>query len=110
MTYKEILDQIGEAAALEQTAEECAELAHACLKMARKFRAENPTPAAEDVISEQIHEELADLMTCVDIMINFPWINPKKVQDIQNRKTRRWGERLEEVVSYGKDQDPGGEQ
>lgn len=33
MTYKEILDQIGEAAALEQTAEECAELAHACLKM-----------------------------------------------------------------------------
>ena len=94
MTYKEILDQIGEAAALEQTAEECAELAHACLKMARKFRAENPTPAAEDVISEQIHEELADLMTCVDVLINIPWINTKKVQEIQIRKARRWGERI----------------
>lgn len=95
MTFKEILDQIGEAAALEQTAEECAELAHACLKMARKFRAENPTPAAEDVISEQIHEELADLMTCVDVLINIPWISTKKVQEIQIRKARRWGERIQ---------------
>lgn len=38
MTFKEILEQTGEAAVLEQTAEECTELAHACLKMARKLR------------------------------------------------------------------------
>lgn len=94
MTYKEILDQIGEAAALEQTAEECAELAHACMKMARKFRAENPTPAAEEEICESIHEELADLMTCVDVLINIPWINTEKVQEIQIRKARRWEERI----------------
>ena len=95
MTYKEILDQIGEAAALEQTAEECAELAHACLKMARKFRAENPTPAAEEEICERIHEELADLMTCVDVLINIPWISTKNVQEIQIREARRWGERIQ---------------
>lgn len=95
MTFREILEQTGEAAVLEQTAEECAELAQACLKMARKFRAENPTPATEDVISEQIHEELADLMTCVDVLINIPWINTKKVQEIQIRKARRWGERIQ---------------
>lgn len=95
MTYKEILDQIGEAAALEQTAEECAELAHACMKMSRKFRAENPTPAAEEEICERIHEELADLMTCVDVLINIPWISTKKVQEIQIRKARRWGERIQ---------------
>lgn len=94
MTFKEILWKTGEAAVLEQTAEECMELAHACLKMSRKFRAENPTPAAEDVISEQIHEELADLMTCVDVMINIPWISTKKVQEIQIRKARRWEERV----------------
>ena len=47
MGYKEILEHVGEAAVLEQTAEECAELAHACLKMARKLRGENPTPVAE---------------------------------------------------------------
>lgn len=95
MTFKEILDKIGEAAALEQTAEECTELAHACLKMARKFRAENPTPAAEEEICERIHEELADLMTCVDVLINIPWISTKKVQEIQIRKTRRWAERIQ---------------
>lgn len=94
MTFKEILEQTGEAAVLEQTAEECTELAHACLKMSRKFRAENPTPAAEEEICERIHEELADLMTCVDVLINIPWINTEKVQEIQIRKARRWEERI----------------
>ena len=74
MTFKEILDKIGEAATLEQTAEEC---------------------AAEEEICERIHEELADLMTCVDVLINIPWINTKKVQEIQIRKARRWGERIQ---------------
>lgn len=95
MTFKEILEQTGEAAVLEQTAEECTELAHACLKMARKLRAESQTPAAEAEICERIHEELADLMTCVDVLINIPWINTKKVQEIQIRKARRWGERIQ---------------
>lgn len=94
MTQKEILEHVGEPAVLEQTAEECAELAHACLKMARKLRAESPTPAAEAEICESIHEELADLMTCVDVMINIPWINTEKVQEIQIRKARRWEERI----------------
>ena len=35
-----IIDAIGEPALLEQTAEEAIELAHACLKLARKLRAE----------------------------------------------------------------------
>ena len=95
MTFKEILEQTGEAAVLEQTAEECTELAHACLKMARKLRAASPTPAAEAEICERIHEELAALMTCVDVLINIPWIDTKKVQEIQIRKAQRWGERIQ---------------
>ena len=39
-----IIDEIGVPAMLEQLAEECSELAHASLKLARKIRGENPTP------------------------------------------------------------------
>ena len=39
-----IIEEIGEAAMLEQLAEECTELAKAALKMARIIRKENPTP------------------------------------------------------------------
>ena len=35
---KTIIERIGKPALLEQTAEECAELAHACLKEARRLR------------------------------------------------------------------------
>ena len=39
-----IAEKIGQAALLEQTAEEAAELSHAALKLARILRGENPTP------------------------------------------------------------------
>lgn len=94
MTEGEVLDQIGEAAALEQTAEECAELAHACLKMARKFRAENPTPVAEVWISASIHEEVADLMNCMDMILRMPWVNAEKIRSIKEEKMKRWHERV----------------
>lgn len=42
----EILNKIGEAAALEQLAEECTELAQSALKLARKIRGENQPPKA----------------------------------------------------------------
>ena len=46
-----IIEEIGEAAMLEQLAEECTELAKAALKMARIIRKENPTPVTEkDVV------------------------------------------------------------
>lgn len=96
MTYKEILDHVGEPAVLEQTAEECAELAHACLKMSRNLRGENPTPVADVWIKASVQEELADLMNCVDILLNIPWMNAKRVQDIQIEKIKRWGERIRE--------------
>lgn len=43
-----IIDEIGEAACLEQLAEEAAELAQAALKMARIIRGENPTPLTKE--------------------------------------------------------------
>lgn len=42
-----LVNEIGVPAMLEQCAEECTELAQACLKLARKIRNENPTPATK---------------------------------------------------------------
>lgn len=52
-----IIEEIGEAAMLEQLAEECTELAKAALKMARIIRKENPTPVTEKEAMDYIHTE-----------------------------------------------------
>ena len=52
-----IIEEIGEAAMLEQLAEECTELAKAALKMARIIRKENPTPVTEKEAIDNIREE-----------------------------------------------------
>lgn len=51
-----IIEEIGEAAMLEQLAEECTELAKAALKMARIIRKENPTPVTEKEAIANIRE------------------------------------------------------
>lgn len=58
-------DYIGKAALLEQTAEEAVELAHACLKMARKIRGENLTPKTEQECLDALVEESADVYVCL---------------------------------------------
>jgi len=99
MTGKEILDQIGEAALLEGTAEECAELAHACLKMARKLRDENPTPVAEVWIAGSVRTELADLLNYTDLLLCLPWMFPEKVEEIKAEKMSRWGKRIDDQAA-----------
>lgn len=44
----DIVLKLPKAALLEQAAEEAAELAQACLKLARVYRGENPTPVTEE--------------------------------------------------------------
>ena len=63
---KTIVDRIGLPATLEQTAEECAELAHACLKEARRLRGENPTPKTTPECWLAISEELTDVQICIE--------------------------------------------
>ena len=60
-----IIDLVGEAAALEQLAEESTELAKASLKLARIVRAENPTPVDYDTAFRSLLEELGDVRVCV---------------------------------------------
>lgn len=86
-----LVEKIGTAATLEQTAEECIELAHACLKMARIIRGENPTNASLDKVVDHINEEIADVFICIDE------INPvqEEVQRWKDYKINRMRERLE---------------
>lgn len=90
-----IVNQIGVPALLEQTAEECCELAQACLKMARKLRDENPTPKSIEDIRESLVEELADVDICTTAIIyDTQLASPNELDLITIKKHKRWKERL----------------
>lgn len=61
-----LIEKIGYPAMLEQTAEESVELAHALLKLARKTRDENPTPVTTEHILDNLYEEVADVLVCLE--------------------------------------------
>ena len=88
--------KIGKPALLELAAEEATELAHACLKMARKLRDENPTPLSEKEIRDKVAEEVADVYLCVDAVLYELGIPAKQILDIEAEKKKRWRQRMEE--------------
>ena len=60
-----LIEKIGKSAMLEQTAEECVELAHACLKLARYYRNENKVYGkSEEEMFDNLAEEMADVELC----------------------------------------------
>ena len=94
-----IIDKIGIPALLEQTAEECTELAQACLKLARKMRGNNPTPKDVPELIENLEEEVADVSICVDLLADDGIIDIDNVSDVSEAKEKRWMQRIEE--EYG---------
>ena len=90
-----ITEKIGLPAMLEQTAEECTELAHACLKLARIVRGENPTPAKKIEMLDAVEEEVADVMICVDELIRYGIVQLPTMNVRMNKKLDRARERLE---------------
>lgn len=97
----DVISQIGMAAALEQCGEESAELAQACLKMARKIRGENPTPKTIDELSSNLVDEIADVLVCVDILLDNDVVSNQDVMHRMLDKHIRWTTRLEEEKSKG---------
>lgn len=89
-----IKDYIGTPALLEQFAEECAELAQASLKYARKLRGENPTPKNVGEILDNFHEEIADVLVCIDELTKSKLIDYEYVVRIKQEKRKRWRERV----------------
>ena len=93
-------DRIGDAAMLEQLAEECAELGKASLKMARIIRGENPTPVTETEALNAILEETADVLNCMD---EVGALDRLETSYIAYEKRERFKARWEEAHRAGKD-------
>ena len=89
-----IWEKIGIPAMLEQTAEEAVELAHACQKLARIERGENPTPAKKIETMDAVEEEAADMFICIDELIRAEIINRRLMELRMNKKIDRARERL----------------
>lgn len=108
---KYLSDTIGQAAMLEQTAEEAAEFAKACLKMARYLRNENPVSAkyTEQKMHEDLVEETADIKICIDELEHLGLLdnlNKQKETKIQKDRYRVFGnnqDSLSQVTSKHKD-------
>lgn len=92
----DLANYIGKPALLELTAEECAELAHACLKLARVIRQENPTPVTSDEAIANVEEEIADIDICIDELIKSQIINIKNLLDVKRFKMERLDNRIKE--------------
>lgn len=89
-----VVDQIGVPALLEQMAEECCELAQACLKMSRKLRDENPTPKSIEDVRDNLVEELADVEVCRVYLADCGVVEIREVFPIMYEKEKRWEKRL----------------
>jgi NTP pyrophosphatase (non-canonical NTP hydrolase) len=86
---------IGIPALLEQTAEEASELAQACLKMSRELRGENPTPKNMIQIRNELLEEIADVMNCIEQLVEqSQMIGHEAVDSMRIHKMERWEQRL----------------
>ena len=86
---REIQSKLTEAAKYEQLAEECTELAKACLKKSRKLRNENYTPLTMDEIDSNIEEEWVDVRIAGNICSLYTNWN------LWESKIKRWRDRLE---------------
>ncbi len=85
-TIREI---ISEPALYEQLAEECSELAQACLKKARKIRGENFTPKTDAEINQDILEEYTDVMLVGNVL------KLHTDRELYSQKLQRWINRNE---------------
>ena len=90
----DIIKEIGLSAVLEQLAEECAELGHAALKLARIIRGENPTPKTRAEAEAMLQEESTDVLLCLRLLIRSGLIGEDEGQ--RWAKKLRWMKRIEE--------------
>lgn len=84
---------LSSAAKLEALAEEASELSKAALKLARIYRNENPTPVTRQEATDNLNEEIADVLVCVRSLRE---VNPEQIKEISGNKTIRWIGRLKE--------------
>lgn len=91
-----IIERIGTAAMLEQTAEEAAELTQACLKAARCKRGENPVYKTRAQIQSDLAEEIADVIICIRELLSQNTDLDYLVNKMQGEKIERTVKRIRE--------------
>lgn len=93
---KALAEVIGDSATLEEMAEECNELAHACLKLARYLRGENPVNGkTKEEMIDNLHEEIADAYVSLREVRKIPGlVDNEKIGDTIDFKRKRMYERL----------------
>ena len=90
---KYITKNLSEGEPYAQLAEECNELGKAALKIRRIIGADgSPTPVAIKEALDNLHEEIADVLVCCDVL-PLDWA---KIHDIERKKSERWVKRLME--------------
>lgn len=96
MNGMNLVEQIGEPAALELLAEECVELAHAALKIARIQRGENPTSTIMEEARENFAEEMADVTIVMTDFLSFKGtvFDERKYESFGAAKLERMTQRL----------------
>lgn len=82
-----IVEKIGTPAMYEMLAEECTELAHEALKMARIIRGENPTPKTMKEVEKDLIEEVTDVSICAsELKLEYdPDLWERKINRFQHR-------------------------
>lgn len=98
----DIIDKIGMPAMLEQLAEECAELGQAALKMARIDRGENPTRKRTVEAVNDLHSEIADVMLCIELILEKDILDDNLIATIMATKQTRWEKALDEYSKEDK--------
>lgn len=81
---------------LAQLAEEAAELGKAALKLRRAIDGTNPTPVTIEQASDNLAEEIADVLLCLEV-IEFDIDDVEELRQAMNAKLKRWVNRLQEA-------------
>lgn len=89
-----IRENLSQEELLTQLAEECAELSKAALKLRRVYNGNNPTPVRRPEAYDNVIEEIADVMLCIDVLGMNDFDHFKKITKIMETKTLRWQQRL----------------
>lgn len=87
-------------ARFEALAEECTELAQACLKMCRVISGENPTPKTVDECIDNLKEEALDVISCMIVCSSNESYDPEWVLNMISNNVKlyakwdKWAKRL----------------
>lgn len=95
-TIATLIDEIGSAAMLEQLSEEAAELSVAAAKVARFLRGENKVYKPKVVLLDNLHEEMADVVICMQAVSKLEGIYDEYLyQYHEDKKMERMHNRLQ---------------